>query len=752
MITPILQKNCNITDFSKEKNQVFLKSERGITRVSIYDQDIFRVSYIEGRDFPGEGDLQAGEFLPPKSGVEFAVEESGKEICIATGKVRCKVVKSTAAISFERTDSKKPLFNEVENGRHLEAFDTYKTVGNIKVEEIKTADGVKKRVTSADKEFDKSLFHTRLEFNFDCDEKIFGLGQAEEGCWNLRGTTQYLNQANKKIAIPFLISSKGYGVLFSTQSPSIFSDSQYGSYFYTTADYYLDYFFIAPESRAQIIGGMRRLTGKALIPPKWAFGYVQSQERYETQQEILDTAAEFKKRGIPLSTIVLDWLSWEDGMWGQKSFDKKRFPDVPAMVKKLHEDNVHFMISIWPSMDEKCDNYKEMLAKKKLLNGINIVNAFDKSARELYWKQAKEGLADLGVESWWCDSSEPITPEWNHLEWQSPEVQFAEYVQTTSDVMPIEKANAFGYYHAMGMYEGQKKDFPDRRMLILTRNGYVGSQRLGVTLWSGDTSAKWSVLRNQLIAAVQFSMSGVPYWTLDIGGFFVKNGIHWYWNGDYDGTTTNAGFRELYTRWFQLGAFLPMFRAHGTDCRREPWAFEDETNQFYDTIVDFIKLRYKLMPYIYSVAASVWKNDEMFIRPLFMEFADKAVEDIGTQFMFGPALMVCPVTEPMYFDKDGVAIECEKTVRVYLPGDCGWYDWWTGQRYEGGQWVEAAADISKIPVFVREGSVVPVASGDGDVAILQYPDAKGSCRPFELYEDDGESYKYLEGEFTIQLL
>jgi len=743
MISPLLQKNSNVKEITQDKNQVFIKSERGITRITIYDEDIFRVSYVEGRDFATE---QGSEFLPAKECVQYRIEEKEEAIYISTNELLCQIENETAAVNFMRPDRSIDLFSEKKNGRHLEAFDTYKTVGNIKVEEIKTADGVKKRITSADKEFDKSLFHTRLEFVLDNDEKIFGLGQAEEGYWNLRGTTQYLNQANKKIVVPLFVSTKGYGILFTTQSPSIFSDTKYGTYFYTTADYFLDYFIIAPEKKSEIVCGMRRLTGKALLPPKYAFGYVQSQERYESQREILDTVAEFKRRDIPLSTIVLDWLSWEDGMWGQKSFDKNRFPDVPAMIKKLHEDDVHFMISIWPSMDEKCSNYKEMKSQNKLLNGINIVNAFDQSARELYWKQAKEGLADFGVESWWCDSSEPITPEWNHMEWQDPAVQFAEYIQTTSDVMPVEKANAFGYYHAKGMFDGQKKDFPERRMLLLTRNGYVGSQKFGVTLWSGDISSTWETLQNQLTAAIQFSLSGIPYWTLDIGGFFVKNGAHWYWNGDYDDTTSNAGFRELYTRWFQFGAFLPMFRAHGTDCRREPWAFMDETNQFYDTIVDFIKLRYKLMPYIYSVGAKVWKDDEMFIRPLFTEFEDKKVEDIKSQYMFGPAFMVCPVLAPMYFDKSGKAINAEKIWKVYLPADCGWYDWWTGERYEGGQWIEAAADISKIPLFVREGCVVPVADDEP----LRFPDANGNCRPFEVYEDDGNSYQYLDGKYTIK--
>ena len=740
MLTPIPPKNSCITHVKIQGNNVFLYSESGVLRVAVYEPEVFRISFNIDETFDVE---QGGEFLGPAAAPEFSVEETEVHIFIKTPVLICKICRDSSSVSFVDT-SDKVLFSEaLEHSHILEQFDVYKTCGNIKTEEIKTADGVKKKVIAADKVFDKTLFHTRLDFCFDEEEKLFGLGQAEEGCWNLRSTTQYLNQANKKIAIPFLISSKGYGILFTTQSPSIFSDTQYGSYFYTTADYYLDYFFIGQKP----VAAMRRLTGKALLPPKWALGYIQSQERYESEQEILDTAAEFKKRGIPVSAIVLDWLSWEDGMWGQKSLDKKRFPSPEKMIETLHKDDIHFMISIWPSMDEKSENYKEMKEHNTLLPGVNICNAFDKAARELYWKQAKEGLAKYGVESWWCDSSEPVTPEWNHLEPQLPQIQFNEYVNATSDIMPVEKSNAYGYYHALGMYEGQKKDYPDRRMLILTRSGWSGSQRLGVTLWSGDTSASWKTLQNQLVEAIQFSMSGIPYWTFDIGAFFVKKGINWYWNGDYDDTTKNPGYRELYTRWFQLGAFLPMFRAHGTDCRREPWAFEDKTNIFYNAISDFIKLRYSLMPYIYSVAASVWKNDEMFIRPLFMEFKDKAVLDISSQFMFGPAIMVCPVTMPMYYDKAGNPIDKEKSIKVYLPADCGWYDWWTGKKYDGGQWITTSADISKIPLFVREGSTIPTSTD-----LLRFPDSHGNCKPFELYEDDGISNDYQNGEFSIKFV
>ena len=716
MLTAVPGKSCSIKEITQKDDSVFLKSERGTLRLCFYFDDVVRISFSS----EGKFDERQGEHFLPKATATsslFTLCENDKELKITTKSLITLVDREKGFVSFER-DGKK-LFSEAADDNYtLEKFDVYKNVGQIKTEEVKTADGVKKRIVAANKEYQESLFHTTLRFDFAKDEKLFGLGQAEEGVWNFRGTTQYLQQANKKIAVPFLISSLGYGLLFTTQSPSIFSDTQYGSYFYTNADYYLDYFLIAPRPSSstaftEIIARMRALTGKATLPPDFALGYVQSQERYETQEEILATAAEFKKRGIPLSLIVLDWLSWDDGMWGQKSFDKKRFPDVPGMIKKLHDDNVHFMISIWPTMDEKSENYKEMKEKGTLLTGVNICNSFDAAARELYWEQAKRGLADLGVESWWCDSSEPVTPEWNHMERQLPEKVFSEYLKATGDIMPPQKANAYGLYHARGMSEGQIRDFPERQMLILTRSGYPGSQRYGVTLWSGDTSAKWSVLKNQVVQACQFGLSGIPYWTVDIGGFFVKRGEPWYWDGDYQKATEDPAYRELYVRWFEFGAFLPMFRAHGTDCRREPWAFCDETNIFYDTLVSYIKLRYELMPYIRMVSKRVTENDESFIRPLFMEFSDRAVFDISSQFMFGPSIMVCPVTKPMIdFENygkagaranevDKVTYKCTPEIDVYLPADCDWIDWWSEKLYEGGQWIKAPAPIQQMPLFVR---------------------------------------------------
>ena len=751
MLTPIKPKDSKITSFLEQQNYIYFISQKGRLRIGLFSDDMFRVSYTEEEAFDSR---QAEEFLQPPKEIKYDLIKAGEYFLISTKELVCRVNENTGALSFYRKSDGAENILFMENQKephHLEAFDSYISSGNIKTQENQTADGLKKTILASDKVFDKRLYHTRLDFVLEPDEKIFGLGQNESGLWDYRHTSQYLNQANKKIAIPSFVSSKGYGILFSSQSPCIFC-GQENPYFYTTADFYLDYYFTAPAEKSDIVKAFRQVSGKALLPPKWAFGYVQSQERYESQKEILSIAKEFKKRKIPVSCLVLDWLSWDDGMWGQKSFDKKRFPDPAKMIDELAKDNVHFMISIWPSMDPKCQNYKEMQNAGKLLPGQNICNAFDKEARELYWKQTREGLAIHGIESWWCDSSEPITPEWGHLECPPEEIQFAEYLQTAADSMPLEKSNAYGYYHAMGMYQGQLKDYPDRRMLILTRSGITGSQKFGVTLWSGDTSASWKTLQNQLLAAINFSLSGIPYWTFDIGAFFVKKGINWYWNGDYDDTIQNKGYKELYVRWLQLGTFLPMFRAHGTDCRREPWAFASsdpaDKNIFYKTIVQFIKLRYKLMPYIYSVAASVWKDDQQFIRPLFTQFRDKNCLEISGQFMFGPNLMVCPVVKALYYDKEGQPINAEKSIRVYLPQDCDWYDWWTGKSYKGGHWLECPAPLNIIPLFVKAGSVIPVEENNA-IKTLRFPDSQGTCQPFDLYEDDGKTNDYLQGKFKL---
>ena len=744
MLTPVKAKRRNIESYEKKDGQAFFYSEFGTARIGFYEGNSVRVSFTEGKEFK----KGQGEYLKLPESLSFAAKETSTAYRLTSGELEVSVDKKTGAISYIKKG--KLLFSEdTEHEKMLSKFDALRLKKNGKIEtmDIKTADGIKKRVVSAEREYYDSFYETRTHFVFDKDEAIFGLGQYEEGPYNHRGTTRYIHQANKQISIPVLISSKGYGVMFTTMSPAIFSDTAYGTYVYTSADRYIDYIFMAPASYEDIVSNVRRMTGKAAMLPKWAYSYVQSKERYETEKEILKVADEFKKRDIPLGCIVLDWMSWEDGMWGEKIFDKKRFPHVKEMVAKLNKKGIHFMLSIWPSMNEQTKNYKEMKAKNFMLPGTNVYDAFDEKAGKLYFKQVKEGLLSEDVESFWCDSSEPITPEWEVLERPLPEQLFVAFKERCMDSMYIDKGNAYGLYHAKNLYEGLRKERPDRRVLNLTRSGYYGSQSYGAVVWSGDISASWDVFNKQITAGLSLTMTGMAYWTLDIGAFFVKEGREWYWSGKFEEGADNYGYRELYTRWLQYGAFLSMFRSHGTDVCREPWNFGEKGEPFYDAIVAAIRLRETLMPYFYSVAASVALEDKMFIKPLFFEFPkDKESYKDLKQFMVGDSLMVCPVTKPMYYGEDGKAIKSSKTVKVWLPKGADWYDFYTNERYKGGQYIEVKATIDRIPLFVKAGSMLPLKDG----IIMHLNVYTGKNCTFDLYNDAGEGYGYEKGEYTLQ--
>jgi alpha-D-xyloside xylohydrolase len=325
--------------------------------------------------------------------------------------------------------------------------------------------------------------------------------------------------------------------------------------------------------------------------------------------------------------------------------------------------------------------------------------------------------------------------------------------------MKAELTNSYGLFHARAIYEGQRGETEEKRVLNLTRNGYTGQQRYGAVLWSGDISADWTTMKRQIAAGLNFCASGIPYWTLDIGAFFVKKGVQWFWDGGYEQGYEDLGYRELFTRWFQYGCFLPMFRSHGTDFRRELWNFGEPGSMFYDALIKMNQLRYRLMPYIYSLAAKVWREDYTMFRLLAFDFPrDVKVNDIDDQFLFGDSLMICPVTQPMYYDKNSKPVEnMVKTRQVYLPAGTGWYDFWTEQYYEGGQVITAAAPIDIIPVYVKAGSIIPMTDPmqyvdeipEVRVEVRVYP---GRDAAYELYEDEGDSYRYEKGEYTITQL
>lgn len=748
--SPVIQKAERLDD------GFYLYSEAQTLRLQPISDTIIRISATTRDAFT---DTYGIGILPQTPYTEWKFHETEAAWILTTAVLNVYIHKRTASISYRTSDNTVICAEAFEMSRVLESFDSYKTLidPHATIRQVQTADGLKNIIDNATQVFDKVLYHTTLNLRFQEDEVLYGLGQHEEGLINYRGTTQYLHQANMKIAIPMLVSSKGYGLLVPTGSPAIFNDTACGSYFYTEADPEMNYYFMYGPSMDSVIQGYRRLSGRAGLLPRWAFGYVQSQERYETQEEILRVASEFRKRDFGLDLIVLDWLSWEDGLWGQKSFDFTRFPDPSAMTSALHDMDVHFMISIWPTMAKGGANEAEMSAHGYLYPGTDIYDALNPDARRLYWKQTNEGLFRYGIDAWWCDSNEPFTPEWAHMIKPIPPVMYQEYLTESRKSMPAEYSNAYGIYHAQCLYEGQRGTGSEKRVVNLTRNGYVGSQRYNTILWSGDTYASWDTLRRQITSGLQFCISGLPFWTLDIGSFFVKNGMNWYWSGHYDEGAEDYGYRELYTRWFQYGAFLPIFRSHGTDVRREPWTFGEEGSMFYDALLKANHLRYQLLPYIYSCAGHVWKDDSTMMRMLAFDYPeDPKALLVNDQFMLGPSLMICPVTEPMYYGVHSVPItDVPRCRTVYLPKGSDWYDYYTDTLYHGGQTITIDAPIDHIPLFVKSGSILPMADGLRHAAMLPqsgitlhvYP---GDNAVLDLYEDGGDGYDYENGEYSIR--
>ena len=396
-----------ITDVKRTDKSVVLRSKAEQIQFIPISESAVRVICTKADTQKKEQELTQGDSIKRSNqmnSVQWELKEDSESISVILSNLTIRIDRQAASISYYKPNGELLLKERDKNSRTMEAFQSYRVVRAGKIEQVQTADGLKRFVKDAVREPDQTLYHTRMHFDWQQDEALYGLGQHEEGILNLRGHMVYLHQANRKIAIPLLMSSFGYGILMNTSGNMVFSDTENGSYMYTESDPQLDFYFINGDGMDGVVGGYRKLTGKASMLPRWAFGYLQSQERYETQEEICQVAAEYRRRGIGLDGIVLDWCSWEDDMWGQKSFDASRFPDPAGMIQTLHDEDVHFMISIWPNMDEKCENYKEMKEKGFLLPFSNIYDARNEQARKCYWEQVKRGLYRYGVDAWWCDS------------------------------------------------------------------------------------------------------------------------------------------------------------------------------------------------------------------------------------------------------------------------------------------------------------------------------------------------------------
>ena len=704
------------------------------------------------------------------------VKEFEDKLYIDTHNTRLVVKKENSTFTWLNRQTGELLLKEARKTLAKTDVIRYSTEGEEPIiDSVRTVDGERSFIKNLKEKIVGQAYRGKLHFDWQEDEAIHGLGQFEEGIYNYRGHNQYLYQHNMRIPIPFMVSSKGYGLFMDCASLMTFQDDINGSYIFMDTIEQMDYYFITGCNMDQIISGYRTLTGKAVMLPKWAFGYIQSKEAYKSADEFVAVAKKYRELKVPIDGLVQDWNTWEPGKWGQKTVDKSRYPNIREMNDQIHQLNIHTMVSIWPNTNVGGENHKEFSQAGYLLEDNSTYDAFNEDARNMYWRQMEEELFSGGFDSWWCDSTEPFSgPDWNGEGKREPWERYQLVGSEHKKFLGPTKANAFSLVHAQGIYENQRKVTKEKRVLNLTRSGYTGSQRYGTVLWSGDTFASWETYQQQIKEGLNFTLSGMPYWTQDIGAFFVVGtawqkrgcGQHtnpnplWFWRGEFNEGVKDLGYKELYVRWLQYATFLPMFRAHGTDTPREIWAFGEPGDLYYDIIEKYIKLRYQLMPYIYSLAGSVWLEDKTIHRSLLFDFAsDETARGIWDQFMFGEALMICPVIKPMHYLAESKKIQEEvKEVRsCYLPKGTNWIDYWTNETYEGGQWIEVAAPLDIIPIFVKAGSIIPVMNGleyatdtEGKpLEIHVYPGQDGS---FILYEDGNDNYKYEEGQYaTIQL-
>lgn len=519
----------------------------------------------------------------------------------------------------------------------------------------------------------------------------------------------------------------------------------------------MDYYFIAGKNMDEVISGYRTLTGKAAVYPKWVLGFWQSRERYQSSKDIEENMKKFRDLKIPVDNIVQDWNYWKLDSWGSHEFEAARYPNPQAMLDSVHALHGRFMISVWPKFYDTVKNYKELDAKGWMYHQAikddihdwlgfrgSFYDAYDAGARKMFWRQMDENLYTkykFGIDAWWMDASEPnvrdCTPMWYRKALSGP----------TALGTATEYFNAYSIVNADAIYNGQRSVNPNQRVFLLTRSGFAGEQRYSTATWSGDIATRWEDMRAQMTAGLNYSMAGLPFWGMDQGGFCVEN-RYVAAQQEFDKTSKeNADlkeWRELQARWNQFGCFVPLYRAHGQWPLREVWNIAPADHPAYKTIVAYDKLRYRLMPYLYSMAGMVHLKDYTMMRGLVMDFnGDEKVLDIKDQWMFGSALMACPVGEYQKYSRE-----------VYLPKQKGWYDFYTGAYHAGGQTIVADAPYDKIPVFIPEGAILPIGpkmqwSDEKKPELIDLYVYAGKDGSYTLYEDEGTNYNYEKGKYAV---
>lgn len=632
------------------------------------------------------------------------------------------------------------------------------------------------------KDVTRDAFTVSQAFALQPEEAIYGLGQRQSGAMNHRNQQVHLSNGNTNICIPYFTSEKGYGVYWDNPGISQFSDTPYETSFSSQVGECADYYFMYEDGTQDgVIACIRNLTGNAPMFPLWTMGYWQCRERYKSPDELCEVLDKYRELKVPLDGIVQDWQYWGcDSNWNAMKFmnpryinklddkealrylpngedktakfDKPRFKTPEEMIKYVHKNNAHLMISVWASFGPWTDQFKELDKMGALLkfetwppkSGAHPYDPFNKDARDLYWRYLSH-LHNMGIDAWWTDSTEP-----DHLNPKD-----SDFDLMTADGSFRSVHNAFPLATNQGVYNNQRAVSNDKRIFQMTRSGYFGQQHYGALSWSGDVVSSWEVLRNQIPAGLNFTLCGIPYWNTDLGGFFG-----WEYNND----CTNVAYQELHARWFQWGCFMPLMRNHcSSPMMNEIWRFGKEGDWAYDAQKRFIDLRYRLLPYIYSLTGAVTHENGTIMRPLVMDFAtDRKAILLDNEYMFGKNILVCPVTQPLYTKKvegnKGVATvaniaKASSPVQVYLPKGSKWIDFWTNEMIEGGREISRECPISIMPLYIKAGSILPLGPKVqytsekkwNDLDICIYPGANGE---FTLYEDEFDNYDYEKGAFT----
>ena len=719
-------------------------------RVSFYSPNIVRVTkWASTAAEPQAKSLVVT--MQPQSGLNVSIKESGKTVTMTSSQLSLTIDGRTGNIRFAHAG--KNLLREKSH-----AFEM-RTEGP-----------------------DKGAYRVTQTYLLDKDEPIYGLGTLQDGKLNRRGTERkFLEQSNLEDFQYVIQSLKGWGIFWDNYSRADFIDNASGMTFSAEVGDALDYYFMYGGSADGVNAQMRALSGQVPMFPLWTFGYWQCKERYKSTKEVLDVVRWHRQNEVPIDGIIQDWQYWGSNYtWNAMDFLAEDYADGPQMVKRVHDMNAHLMISIWASFGMHTKAYKQLNEKGLLFpfktwpqsgltlwpprqdypSPVKIYDAFSQEARDIYWNNLKT-LYNYGCDAWWMDSTDP--------DFFDP--TDSDYDQMASMGTWRKMRNAFPLCTVSGVYEGQRATGSDKRVFIMTRSAFAGQQRYGSGLWSGDVASSWDMLRKQIPAGLNYTMTGCPNFNTDIGGFFCGS-----YNTKGGGSAPrNKQYQELYVRWMQYGFFCPVFRSHGADAPREIYQFGKKGEPIFDAIEAQIRLRYQFIPYLYSTAWQVTSNNDSYLRALVYDFpGDRRVWDMADEFMFGRSILAAPITSPQYtqekvmredamsgWDRKEAKAEgpadvdftAKKTAVKYLPKGADWYDYYTGQRYKGGQDVTIETSIDRVPMFVKAGSILPLApvmqyAGERKWDLLDVVVYPGADASFTLYEDEGDNYNYEKGAYS----